>query len=383
MRLGIIGASSEAIHTIEKAKELGIEVAAFDGNPDADGLKYADIPIVVNISNEEETISVVKNLGVDFIQTVPIGRYLTTTGAVNDALGLPGITKAMASRCTDKWLFHNELSKVGLREVNCLLIHNGELHSKLEDFNYPVILKPRYGSGSRGIVIANTRGEIDAVLADIMDEDYILEECVDGDEYGVDAMILDGRLYTILLRKKENTPFPDRQAVAYFSVDSKDEFFIQVKNYLEEIKDALELDECLLHGDIVRAKKGPFAIEISARPSGHNLHNLFTPLCSGVDMAEVYIKHRLGEKINLNLDTIKPMMIHYFDYEGVISSVPKKEDVKKVFGDRLIHWECNILTGDDLKHAGNGHALMGRGFYIIADGSVEDAIKVKNMFEII
>ena len=118
LKAAIIGASSEALHTIQLAKQLGLRVVAFDGNPEADGLKAADEAVVVDISNEEATIDGVRNAGVDFVLTVPIGRYLTTIGAVNDTLGLPGITKIMAVNCTDKFLFHQKLQERQLRNCN-------------------------------------------------------------------------------------------------------------------------------------------------------------------------------------------------------------------------------------------------------------------------
>ncbi|MBQ8812713.1 MAG: hypothetical protein IJZ70_10450, partial [Bacteroidales bacterium] len=83
----IIGASSEALHTIEKAHRHGIHITALDGNPEAEGLQAADKAMVVNISDEEATVEAAKQIAPEFVLTVPIGRYLTTIGAVNDALG--------------------------------------------------------------------------------------------------------------------------------------------------------------------------------------------------------------------------------------------------------------------------------------------------------
>ena len=83
--------------------------------------------------------------------TAPIGRYLTSIGAVNDALSLPGITRRMAQLCTDKFLFHEKLAAEGLRNCHCYSLDGGlknDISLKLE---YPAILKPRYGSGSRGV----------------------------------------------------------------------------------------------------------------------------------------------------------------------------------------------------------------------------------------
>ena len=96
MKTAIIGASSDSVHAIEAARELGITTVALDGNPEAEGLKHADKSIVVDISDEQTVIDTLRGEHIDFVTTVPIGRYLTTIGAVNDALHLPGITRKSA-----------------------------------------------------------------------------------------------------------------------------------------------------------------------------------------------------------------------------------------------------------------------------------------------
>lgn len=382
MRLTIIGASDEAIHTIECARKLGIETVALDGNPDAAGLKAADIPIVVDITNETEVIKVLAELGTDWVQTVPIGRYLTTTGAVNDALGLSGITRDMAVLCTDKYAFHKVLSYVGLRDCRCELIRGGasewiyktgdSTEGALKDkgFDYPVILKPRYGSGSRGIMIADNEEELKDILTDMedVDEDYIMEECPDGDEYGMDAVVIAGEFHPILVRYKINTPLPNRQAVAYISVIQSETIYDKICDYMKRVVKAMGLDECLLHADILDSDRGLFAIEVSARPSGHNLHNLFTPLCTGIDMAEEYMKYRMGQSHSFDPVQTRHMMIHYFDMEGKISRVPECEEIQRIiegYGAKLVDWNCNIHPGDILKPVTTGHSLMYRGYYIV------------------
>ena len=43
-------------------------------------------------------------------------------------------------------------------------------------------------------------------------------------------------------------------------------------------------------------KGNPFVIEMSARPSGHRLHDLFTPMVTRVDMISDFIDYALGKK---------------------------------------------------------------------------------------
>lgn len=394
MKAAIIGASSEALHTIKKAKEYNLIVVALDGNEKAEGLAAADEAMVVNISQEKETIECVKKEEIDFVLTVPIGRYLTTIGSVNDALNLPGIGKKQAAYCTDKLLFHNKMKEHGLRDCRCYeAVEDRKEREKLwtqiqgreQELQFPAILKPRFGSGSRGIHFVNDMQELKKGLETTSGESYVLEECVAGEEYGLDGAVINGTFYPVLLRHKENTPLPARQAVAYFSVMPEDDFYREVKEFMEKTVKVLELQECLLHADIIRTEKGPFVIEMSARPSGHNLHNLFTPLCTGVDMAEQYIRHRLGMDCNFAPEKTKMMMIHYFDLEGRVVTVPKQAEVESILGKEMAVWQCNIKEGDVLSRVSDGHSLMGRGYFVLeglSEGELKQQAKeVKKSFQ--
>ena len=62
----VIGASKDAIHTIEKAKEHGIYVIALDGNPNAEGFEVADEKVVVDISDLEKVRKEVDRINPDF-----------------------------------------------------------------------------------------------------------------------------------------------------------------------------------------------------------------------------------------------------------------------------------------------------------------------------
>lgn len=397
MKAAIIGASEESLYTIKKAHEYGITVVALDGNPRAAGFETADLAIEADISNEENTIDVLKRLKPDFVLTVPIGRYLTTIGAVNDALGLPGISREMAVFCTDKFLFHKELHGQKLRNVRCYSINgceaenvDGTIYSGKAQIgeelpiSFPAILKPRYGSGSRGIHFLTDKGQLSKALNVVSGEPYVLEECARGEEYGVDGAVIEGQFYMILLRKKENTPPPARQAVGYFSLLPETGLWKQIYDYMEKVLKCLKLNECLLHADIIMMEEEPFAIELSARPSGHNLHNLFTPLCTGIDPAEEYIRHRLGLPCNFVIREVKPMLIHYFDMQGRVKSVPDRERVQQETGAKIAAWECSVKTDEELGPVSDGHSLMGRGFFVLEGENdselLEQAEHIKRLF---
>lgn len=375
----VIGASRDAIHTIQKARENGIYVVALDGNPEAEGFQYANEKIVVDISDQDKTYVEVEKIKPDFCIPIPIGRYLSTMGFINDKFGFKGVSYAATEVSTDKFLFHRVLNKAGLRNVQMYLVNN---QTNLADvkIKYPAILKPRFGSGSRDVFFVSSDKELAESLQKIKEfhEDFILEQAVEGTEYSIDGAVIDGKLQMTLLRKKIITPLPVRQPVSSFSViksEDNSEIIERVQNYMQKVVDVLHYDACLINADLIINEKEVFAIEAAPRPSGHNLHNVFVPLATGIDIAEQYIKYLMSEQYCFVPDDVKPIQIRFFDFNNVVVEyVPTEYEIRKKLGDNLIRWECNIKTREHLGKVVNGHSIMGRGFFIVNGKDEADLI---------
>lgn len=396
MRAAVIGASSESIYTIQKARELGLYVIALDGNPEAPGLNAADASFVVDIRDPEKVFEILDKNKPDVVLPVPIGRYLTTTGAVNDKYGLVGVSADAAEICTDKYEFHKVLNEKGLRNAELYLLPAGSDVPDASELNdvYPVVVKPRFGSGSRGVEVFNTPAELEEnfLKNQPYDEDYCIESCVPGPEYGVDGVFTEGKFTLILLRGKKNTPPPYRECVGYYSVrrtDDNKEFYDRVEHLMQKVGEAIGFKDTLIHADIIKdSNNNPFIIETSARPSGHNLHNLFTPMASGVDEVTEFIKYAvpaLKKSYSFEPQTAGNMVIRYFDFENVrVNKVPDEKELYKKYP--LKAWQCNLKKGMFLGKVTNGASIMGRGYYVLEaathfelDGYCDD---IKSEFEL-
>lgn len=376
----VIGASRDAIHTILKAKEQGIYVIAIDGNPKAEGLSHADEGIVADISDMDGVCRVIENINPDFIIPIPIGRYLATTGYVNEKFGYKGIKYNATLYSTDKYLFHNKLEESNLRNIRLYLVNKEVGLDKLK-IDYPAIMKPRYGSGSRDVFYITDDEELKVAYSEVVqsDEDFVLEQAAVGTEYSVDGAVINGRLDITLLRKKIITPLPVRQPISSFSVIDNEEnhsILKRVYDKLQKVVKALEYEDCLLNADLIINDEDIFVIEIAPRPSGHNLHNVFVPCATGIDIAEEYIKYLLGKEYKFISDNIRCIQIRFFDFSDVrITKVPEEEDLKNSTECRLILWNCSIKEGDVMNKVINGHSIMGRGFFIVEGNDEKDLIK--------
>ena len=366
----IIGASGDAIHMIETAKKMGIYVLAMDGNPEAKGLSAADEKIVVDISDEEKVCKIVSDLDIDFTLPVPLGRYLATMGAVNEIFHLPGIKKNPIIYSVDKFSFHEKLREKQLRNIKCTLFNRHDQRENLTNSSFPLMIKPRYGSGSKNIHWIETQENFLTVLdKEEMDQDeYIIETAVNGQEYGVDGAVIHGETIVTLIRKKEVTPLPIRQAVASFSINraTQADLYQKVSDYLAKVSDALGYDNCLINADIIVKDNDIFLVEIAPRPAGHSLQDAFIPLSTGIDLCKEYCHFLLGQEANFYCSSMKTLAIHFFNFENItISKVPAFQELSKSNKCHLLAWNCNIQEGAHMEKVVDGASIMGRGYFIV------------------
>lgn len=377
---GVIGASSESIYAIEEAKKRGIHVIAIDGDANAPGLAHASEGHVVDIRDIDAVFSFFDANPVDFLLPVPVGRILTTSGEVNEKYRLPGVGKRGANLATDKWEFHEVLAAAGLRNAEAVLVDSPNKIDAVKDMRFPIIFKPRFGSGSRDVKAYNNYEEFleDTNNLPLDEEDFIAETCKPGTEYGVDAIVINGEYRMVLLREKMLTPPPYRQCVGYYALERTAEraaLFDAVDELLSRSTALLGIDDCLLHADIMHDGNEAFLIEISPRPSGHYLHNYFTRYACGFDMLGTYIDFACRKASEEDFEfeynyNAKSMLIKYFNLaEGIVEYLPDSADIEQMKG--VICYNNMMAVGDVIGKVIDGKSVMGRGFYIVEAPTLE------------
>ena len=371
----LIGASSESIFAISQAKSLGLRVVAFDENKNAPGLKEADISFVMDIKNPQKIINRLyeHNLTPDLILPVPLGRCLVTTAALIEHFNLEGASFIATDICTDKLKFHKFLGGVLsqnyhkretiLKKVDCFLISDDLDLSKLK---YPLIIKPRFGSGSKDVIAVKNLSELEKFLCgkDLKNNDFLAQTLVEGVEYGLDGVVIDGCYKHILLRQKLLTPLPYRQSIGNISAKE----IKKISQSLQAIATNLKLKNSLLNADIIITPNSePFIIEISPRPSGHYLSSTFVQIVTGINMIKEWINLSLKKPFDFEPRFFKHAIIRYFDCEGEVK-IPNFNALKNELG--IIKYECNINR--NLCKVTNGASIMWRGYAImVADTSQE------------
>lgn len=370
----VLGASSESLHAMDVARRLGFHVLALDGSPGAPGLGHADEGGVVDIMDTEAVLSFMEGRVPEVILPVPIGRALVSTGRLNDNWGLPGVGGRIADLCTDKYAFASLLRPLGLRPSACVLAEDVDAEpGLLDDMCSPLVVKPRFGSGSRGVSLVSTAQE---ALGLICPGD-IVEEAFPGEEYGLDGIVVRGAFRVLMMRSKVNTPPPVCQCVGYQTLPREHPAYDVASPVVAAIVRELGLKNGLLHADVMVHDGSAGVIELSCRPSGHGIHNRLLPLSTGIDPVETFLRCCVLGEAAPDEPAVDPLFMGFFDLgEGVVVSCPDESGLVGRYD--LMFYEQRFAEGDQLEATVDG-SVTERGRFILRGGGSDALARARSL----
>lgn len=182
----------------------------------------------------------------------------------------------------NKFKMQEVVSRAGLKSTFQYQLIQPTLTQKdlenLQQFNFPVILKPLESSGSFGVKLCSSIDDISSTLPNLFGQKTIsdgvvngvvIQERLTGHEYVVDSMSLQGtHINTCIFRYgkslHENKPI-------YRYVDVVDNILPEVKScsrYIKSALDAIGLNNGLSHAELFLTPTGPCLVEINPRVSG-------------------------------------------------------------------------------------------------------------------
>src|SRR5919204_2203754 len=206
-----VGAGRHQRRAIQRAKELGLRVAAFDRNRDAPGLAEADVPEVVDFGNVEAAIDAARRIEPDGVLAISADRAVAVAAAIAEALGLPGIGTRTAHLLTHKVAMRRRLAEAGVpqpRFAAARTLREGRLAA--EEVGYPSVLKPADSGGQRGVFRLESLDDLDAhlhaALAESPTGEAIVEEFVEGTEMNGIAIARRGEVLPLTLSDRLRPP---------------------------------------------------------------------------------------------------------------------------------------------------------------------------------
>jgi len=307
-KIMIIGAGLLQSYVIKRAKELGYITVCVDGNPDAIGFKYCDYYKVINIIDEEECYKYAKKMNIDGVITAATDYGVLTTSYIAEKLGLKGNSYKVCKIIKNKYLVRKILAEQNVDSMhNFFEIRNiNDLNKITKKIKYRVIVKPCDGSGSRGIKKVDSKDKLEfaceKAIKNSLSKRVLIEKFIEGEEYGVESFVSNGKVYILAIMQKTMTKPPIYAELGHCSSSGLDsEIEEEIKDKVSKAIRTLGIITGSVNMDIIITKNRKISIvDIGARMGGNLIGSHIVPLSTGIDYMGNIIKESLGEPININ-----------------------------------------------------------------------------------
>jgi isopentenyl diphosphate isomerase/L-lactate dehydrogenase-like FMN-dependent dehydrogenase/biotin carboxylase len=353
----VIGGGLLQVPVIQAAQKMGHQVIVTDYNPNAIGMKYADIPIVMSTRDIEGSVRAAKSQN----EITPISAVLTvgtdasvTVAAVAGALNLPGIKYEDAVSATNKIKMRMRFKERAIPCPNFLPVWSlSDAKKACEILGFPIVIKPSDNMGARGVMRIDNKNQIaDAFRfskSASPSGEIIVEEYMEGPELSIDAVIYNGEITItgVADRIIEHPPYfieTGHNMPSNLDHKTQDEACEVMKKGIK----ALGITTGCAKGDIKITKDGPMIGELAARLSGGFMSAYTYPLSSGVDLMRAAVEVALGQEPG-NLDPVMKLVSierAIITRTGIVRKIEGLEEALKVPGIKEIF--LNIKPGDKI-----------------------------------
>jgi len=311
----ITGSGGAAVPSMIKIikKYRNCNIVSTDMNEHSSGFLLSDKFYIVPSGDNIKFKKIIKNIlienNIDLIISV-VDEELAIFSDLSKELNLICLqpNKSFIKKCLDKKAFGILQKKIGLNNLDTKLLSEINLFNKKE-LSYPIILKPRFGRGSRNIYKLNSFIELNKVLKKINTNynQWITQKYISGQEYTVSV---------VNYGNNDNYKIVPKLIILKEGVTkiAKSIYNKEIENTCIKILEKLNPQgpfnvQCIIDTEINEV----FIFEINPRFSTSTT----LTVASGLDEINFLIDIALGKKINLNNikwnENIK-MIRNYTDY---------------------------------------------------------------------
>ena len=391
-KLLMLGGAMQQIPIIKMAKEMGHYVVTCDYAPENPGHQLADEYYNVSTTDLDGVLHLAEQIHPDGIIAYASDPAAPTAAYVAEKLGLPGNPYESVKLCTEKDLFRTFLQEHGF---NCPKAHGytnfEDAYNDVDQFTFPVMVKPVDSSGSKGVVKIYKKDELKAAVEEALSysrgKRFIVEEFIVKKGYQVsgDGFSVNGKLVFTSYGNELYSGFGGtREYVAlgeFWPSLLTSEQKAKVDDELQRLITALGMRTCAYNIEVILDENDtPYVLELGPRNGGSYIPQLIQ-YATGVDLVKYTILGALGEDCSdLKMSETKGCFSNYMIMShqgGSFKEIHFKEEFKER---NLLDVYCTAKPGDPVKPYKNTTDSMGT--ILFKANSVEEMIEITNNIDL-
>ena len=375
----IIGAGFLQDFVIMKARELGYYTIAIDGSPYAVGLGHADESAVIDIVDQKACYEFAKDKDIQGVLTAATDFGVLSASYVAEKLRLPGLNYEAAKRIKNKYEIRKRLLESCADDMQEAFEVDKSTDLSALNLNYPVMVKPCDGSGSRAATRVNSVADLEFACDQAREASLVkralIESFISGNEYGAESLVVNGEVHVLGIMKKWMTKPPyyaelGHQIPSELPIEIENKAIECVRNTIR----ALEINHGAVNMDLIINEKGEVHIvDVGARMGGNMIGPCIIPRGTGINYMENLITTAVGDEPNWRRKQPEKVTTRLLAFKGGrIKRLPDFDTLSRQYG-VSIYQHMNI--GDVVNEY---HSNLDGCGYIVAKGS-ETADKVLNI----
>lgn len=341
-----VGPLQESI--INRAKLMGLYTVGIDPAEDAACRNVVDAFEIVGGQDYNGTCAVVEKYGIDAIVTAATDKPLVMMARIAEKYHFPFYSVETAQWSTDKFQMKQRFELGDVPHAKGRLVKNVD---ETDDMVYPVIVKPRDNSGSRGVKLCRSKEELEISLGEALEVSHLdtvlVEEFIEGQEYSIEGLHYDGKNEVIQFTEKKTTEFPYNVELGHIQpANISEENKQKIREIISKIGAALHFENCPSHTELKINDRGIFVIETSPRLGGDYITSTLTPLSTGVNLEDELLHVALGEEIHPQPKQVQYAGVRFFAFdEGtIIKHTPDMDFVKN--WPHVVDFSFTLKDGD-------------------------------------
>lgn len=353
---------------IQRCKMKGLYTVGIDPSQDASCKELVDAFEIVGGQDFEKTIEVAERYQVKGIITAATDKPLVMMARVVEKLQLPFFSIETAEWSTDKILMKQKFQEAGIPCANGFLLNSLDELANLK-VDYPVIVKPRDNSGSRGVIYCTNFKEVEIAVQEAFQYtkkgNVLIEEFIEGIEYSIESLHFDGKSHVIQFTEKVTSEFPYNVELGHIEpAELSKETQQEIKILISKIAKSLKFDNCASHTELKVNAKGIRIIETSPRLGGDFITSHLVPLSTCVNIEDQLINIAMGEKVDYKLES-KVSLISYFNFpvgKKIIKAI-SIDEIRERFSN-VVEYRLDLKTNQEINIITN--SLNRYGYFILA-----------------
>lgn len=291
---------------------------------------------------------------------------VVSAAVLSKIFGLPGNSVETAIKSRYKDLMRQELERVAPNHIPKYAIITGrtDLTAAAAGIDFPAVFKRTDFAGSFGIKIVRNMQELEkyfdeqsAIKKLSYDQPvrpiYLLEEFIEGQEFSVESVTVDGVTTVLGVTKKTVAAEP------YF-VEAKHEFPAQffgipvsmvesLKKLAKEVTEAMGFQFCVSHFEAKWDNKAnrPIVVEVASRTGGDNIPKLLKYVI-GMHTWFPIVAHLLGKSAvnsNLKFTGAASAQFAFLKGDGIFEGISNLEEIRAHPAHKL-----DLITGEIGEH---------------------------------